>query len=141
MVQDVKIDRTDEERGVVSHSRGLTHWEELETLSSLVDAGRELWSDRYMYMHWADGLETQIDWILTAECWGLDIWRDMRVEWCPWSDYWSIMGWGSFRGGEMGLDIGISIPPCWWRNLCRRIRSLRLWLVLYNGEVLGSLLQ
>ena len=121
MVRDPTLDRTDGGRGMNGRSPGLGIWEEVEQLGSLVDAGRALWGDRRVYTHWAAGLGTRIDWLLSVACHGSEVWNELTLLWCPWSDHWGLLGQGCFGGsgdgsGHWHLNSSLlAIPDLWGR--------------------------
>ena len=61
----------------------------------------------------------RINWILTADCWGMDVWRELEVLWCPWSDHWGVIGQGTFGGSGDG--------PGHWRLNCALLKDKGLW--------------
>ena len=109
MVQDTTPDWSDRGAGVVGHSGGLGRWEEIERLSALSDVGRAKWGVDKVFTHWVDRLGSKIDWVLSADCWGEDVWQELGVVWCPWSDHWGVLGQGNFGGSGEG-------PGHWWLN-------------------------
>ena len=60
---------------------------------------------------------TRIDWILTADCWGMDVWKELV--WCPWSDHWGLIGKAQMGGKEDG--------PGHWRMNTALLEDLYLW--------------
>ena len=73
MIRDVTLDRTDGGAWQSGQSKGWERWKEVERRHLLIDAGRAKWGDRRIYTHWTEGLGTRIDWILTADCWGMNV--------------------------------------------------------------------
>src|SRR3978361_1070716 len=76
MVGDVTLDRTDGGAQQAGQSKGWERWKEVEQAHLLIDAGRAKWGDWCIYTHWTEGLGTRIDWILMADCWGNDVWKE-----------------------------------------------------------------
>ena len=130
MVRDVAVDRSDGGLDGMGRSGGLDRWEEMERLSALGDAGRQKWGNQAVFTHWIHGLGTRIDWILTADCWGMDVWRELEVLWCPWSDHWGVIGQGTFGGSGDG--------PGHWRLNCALLKDKGLW-EQWEVEVSGNI--
>ena len=124
------MDRSDEGAGVVGRSGRLGRWEEIERLSALGDVVRTKWGMDKVFTHWVDGLGTRIDWVLSADYWGVDVWQEIGVVWCPWSDHWGVLGQGKFGGSGEG--------PGHWQLNCALLSDGDLW-EKWEGEVVTSM--
>jgi hypothetical protein len=133
MVRDVVLDRTDNGARQPGQSAGWLRWKEVERAQLWIDAGREMWGRRHVYTHWTDGLGTRIDWILTADCWGRDVWKDLDTIWCPWSDHWGLLGKARMGGkgdgpGHWCLNTALLEDPYLWKRWAEEIcGSVACW--------------